>query len=606
MKGSALLVMGGLAGTVVLFGQINARAYPGDLVVSEAMSSPASAAMHGGGTGPCGGVAAPAAGKDLVVCRIGGNTGTDFAEYTTAGGISAYAIGTTSCNNGDSLLFWIDHGADADQHPVIAQNLFRLWSGRFEQIGMSWLKHGFCAADSPTCTSCTTDANCDTLQIGCSDVYGSSINGSSLLLGPRSEVNPSTGAFPFPFRQPIGTNAGRLQVDISELDPGLNPGASYFGESQYITPDDAGTANANNNNSYRAANVGTLNSGIYNLSLTGETFQQEPAINAWQTQDPTVALVNVDLPSDGRFVLGYKASNNGDGTWHYEYVLLNMNSHRSAKAFIVPVPVGVTVTNIGFHDVDYHSGDGVDGVTYDGTDWAVDTTQGQVRWFTDDADDNPNANALRWGTLYNFRFDADRLPATADLTITPYRNGTPRSLTVTALAPSVQDPCPWDTNGDDVVGINDFLVLLGAWGSDPGGPPDFDGDGNVGISDLLVLLSRWGPCPLQATCGSPDAGSCFEAHGAPGCAELACCETVCATNPNCCSVAWDDACKDLANTLCGTCGEAAAGDCCSPNGTPGCDDSVCCRAVCEFDPVCCASGWDAVCVGEAELICGCP
>ncbi len=55
--------------------------------------------------------------------------------------------------------------------------------------------------------------------------------------------------------------------------------------------------------------------------------------------------------------------------------------------------------------------------------------------------------------------------------------------------------CPWDSDGSGGVGILDLLVLLAAWGSDPGGPPDFDGDGTVGILDLLILLANWGPCP---------------------------------------------------------------------------------------------------------------
>ncbi len=54
--------------------------------------------------------------------------------------------------------------------------------------------------------------------------------------------------------------------------------------------------------------------------------------------------------------------------------------------------------------------------------------------------------------------------------------------------------CPWDLDAGGSVGINDFLSVLSAWGTNPGGPPDFDGDGNVGITDFLALLSNWGPC----------------------------------------------------------------------------------------------------------------
>ena len=39
-----------------------------------------------------------------------------------------------------------------------------------------------------------------------------------------------------------------------------------------------------------------------------------------------------------------------------------------------------------------------------------------------------------------------------------------------------------------------MLILLGVWGTDPGGEPDFDGDGDVGITDFLMLLSGWGGC----------------------------------------------------------------------------------------------------------------
>ncbi len=53
-----------------------------------------------------------------------------------------------------------------------------------------------------------------------------------------------------------------------------------------------------------------------------------------------------------------------------------------------------------------------------------------------------------------------------------------------------------DLNFDGMVGIEDLLILLAAWG--PCGPPcppcvgDLDGDCEVGITDLLILLANWG------------------------------------------------------------------------------------------------------------------
>ncbi len=56
-------------------------------------------------------------------------------------------------------------------------------------------------------------------------------------------------------------------------------------------------------------------------------------------------------------------------------------------------------------------------------------------------------------------------------------------------------PEPADLNADGLVGIVDFLMLLGAWGpcADCGNcPADLDGNCIVGLPDLLELLSRWG------------------------------------------------------------------------------------------------------------------
>ncbi len=56
-------------------------------------------------------------------------------------------------------------------------------------------------------------------------------------------------------------------------------------------------------------------------------------------------------------------------------------------------------------------------------------------------------------------------------------------------------PCPWDLDDNNDIGVGDLLVLLAAWGPNPGHAADFDGNDEVGVSDLLVLLANWGPCP---------------------------------------------------------------------------------------------------------------
>ncbi len=65
--------------------------------------------------------------------------------------------------------------------------------------------------------------------------------------------------------------------------------------------------------------------------------------------------------------------------------------------------------------------------------------------------------------------------------------------------------CPADVypfpDGDGAVGINDLLMVLGAWGggfcAPEWGCPDVSpqgGDGQVGVNDLLYVIGGWGPC----------------------------------------------------------------------------------------------------------------
>ncbi len=75
-------------------------------------------------------------------------------------------------------------------------------------------------------------------------------------------------------------------------------------------------------------------------------------------------------------------------------------------------------------------------------------------------------------------------------------NGDPCcNATVCATVPDCTPSSgPCDLDGDQAIGATDMLILLGAWGSDPGGPPDYDGDGTVAVTDFLHLLAAWGPC----------------------------------------------------------------------------------------------------------------
>ena len=46
-----------------------------------------------------------------------------------------------------------------------------------------------------------------------------------------------------------------------------------------------------------------------------------------------------------------------------------------------------------------------------------------LTWSTETFAQNPNANAIRFGTMYNFRFDSNRPPQTANATIGFFKTG---------------------------------------------------------------------------------------------------------------------------------------------------------------------------------------
>ena len=125
-------------------------------------------------------------------------------------------------------------------------------------------------------------------------------------------------------------------------------------------------------------------------------------------------------------------------------------------------------------------------------------------------------------------------------------------------------------------------------------------------------------CGAPANSACPDPGSCCVAQPDGGCADEACCRSVCACDPFCCAAEWDSSCATfgfqdsgcgaLALCDCGAqCGDADAGDCCSPHPTPSCSDQACCEAVCACDEHCCTVEWDDVCAGDggcgAETLC---
>jgi len=378
---------------------------------------------------------------DVIVydVAVSGSDTDDIAYYGQSGGIAAYSMATQSCNQGTIPLDW--YSSD-NRHPVIGQNMFRYKDGHFEQLGYSWLKHGFCAVSETEafCAPCLPDAGCDELGVGCADTYWSTLNDGGSGRSKRF-VNATLGSHVENGLGPSGVTAirGRLQVAVADIDPTLNPGAEYFIEGQYVTADDAAAGASGNNCSWRRVVVNS----VTNLVGGGPTNREQPAIQAWRVMDSGVTVrtvFNPEVPGyKALYMLGYRVTQTGPSTWHYEYALQNLTSDQSVDGFTVQVAPGVTVSNIGFHDVNAHSGD-----PYDTTDWPGVRNAGNVDWATTPFDVNPNANALRWGTLYNFRFDADSPPANGMITLGLFKPGPLEHLSVRQVLVPDAPPIAFD------------------------------------------------------------------------------------------------------------------------------------------------------------------
>jgi hypothetical protein len=393
-------------------------------------------------------------GPDVIVGDL-----PDMAQFGSSGTQVGLGVATTSCNNGTVDLDWFQ--LPNTDHPVIPQNLYRMSGGasnndRFEQIGQSWLKHAFTALTQNACGFGCNGVGGSHLGVGCSDPYGASLNASQTGLGSRAWVNPFTGAFPSTANSHTGhTHTGtshRILVEGSDLNTATNMGATYFAEAQYVTPHEyawcqanPGQCNMYNNASYRQFSVSGTTS--FTFSPVGATVRTTPAINAWR--GATVNPIEPVPGTDGRAFIAYKVTGPVAGVWHYEYAINNQNLDRGIQSFSLPLGCGITVSNLGFHaplNPPGFANDGTFGSAgYSNAAWTSNQTASDLSWSSETLAQNQNANALRWGTLYNFRFDSNRPPQAANATIGFFKTGTPITVGIQGPSPDTCSGTPTPT-----------------------------------------------------------------------------------------------------------------------------------------------------------------
>jgi hypothetical protein len=384
----------------------------------------------------------------------------------------SFAVGTTSCNRGNTPVNWFTGGTE-NRHPAISQNLFRYSSttGQFEQMGQGSLKHGFTALQGTTCSAyfgfgCSATAG-TTLGVGCSDPYCCGLNNSPGGMGPKWQVNAAAGLFPYPY--PSNPSSGPIRVRLADLNAAGITGNRFFVEAQYICGDDAARGNKNNNASWREVTMtatgvppAATNFTLASFAAGSAMHREQAGVYAWQAVDPSVTITTLDVPGDGQFVLASKVS--GTGPYVYEYALQNLNSHRCAGSFTVPLPGSqADLANVGFHDVeavgepnalaagadpasnDWTVSGGLagsnavawSGPTYNGRPptYNMTTTPYRVASFVAGTSNDHSANVLRWGTMFNFRFTSNVAPGNGTIAIGLWRPGTEPLVTIAGPTP---------------------------------------------------------------------------------------------------------------------------------------------------------------------------
>ncbi|MBA8889426.1 hypothetical protein FHW12_003669 [Dokdonella fugitiva] len=325
-----------------------------------------------------------------------------------------------------------------DQHPFLIWNMYRLNAdGSIEQIGRSGVKHAFLTVNSGS--TCPYSFG-HVLGRSCEDTYGTGNNDSPSDLGPRSEIIPATnqwgrcgsiydancdGSEDFPN---VGDYDYRLTVGEAQFN---QASSSYLFESWYLARQDVNIYNS----------MGTVSTtqnwsgSFWGINASG--YKLGPAIDRWvDPLAPAANAMNTELAvGEGHAKLAVKVTDNGDGTWRYDYAVMNLDfaravtqgaepnlrvvSNKGFDRFSVPLPAGVVVSATRFSDGDLVAAN----------DWSVDTSGGRVTWTA------PTAT-LDWGSMYAFSLTASSAPVAAAGNLRVAQAGSPAAFDLATFAPA--------------------------------------------------------------------------------------------------------------------------------------------------------------------------
>ena len=425
---------------------------------------------------------------DLIVSDI-----TSATTFGAVDGKIAYSFGTTICNIGNSEAAWIN---GTNENPLISQTLYRLVDGQIQQIGIGFAHYTTPPLSGNACGLGCTPAGFNALGAGCSTTSSSTIHGLQSTLGPRTEIDPFTGDYPYPFTS-IGQTGDaiykRLQVNIADIS---DSNALYFVETQVITSAETTPATRANNVSYRQV---TFTPGSATASVVGPTYTEQPAIFAWRDHgngigmpDAGVLITEITIAGDGIIHAGSLVTDLGDGTFRYDYAIHNQNAHNAISSLMVPgAGIFDGMTNRIFHGVDYH--DDVDGLI-DDSDIINRTSTINTYWaqsWTPANQLQEDDNAIRWGTTYSYSFTAPNEPRNYQSVLhyaVPGAGGSPVPLVIETVTPIQGDVCFIDLNGDGVLNFYEVSTFLSSF-SAQAPSVDFVPDGMFNFFDVSSFLN---------------------------------------------------------------------------------------------------------------------
>lgn len=323
--------------------------------------------------------------------------------------------------------------ANADQHPYLIWNMYRIVDDQLEQIGASGLKHAWLTTNS----GCANPFGNHILSRNCGDTYGVGNNDDPTDLGPRVELLPSRGLWgrcgsvfdpncvgSLSVVNPNGSYGSRLIIRESQMQV---PGATYWSDTWYVVQDDIDIYNTMG----RRPMAPTAGNNVWIPGNQGAAMTRGPVLHAWV--DPVANPTrNVELKSEfgsARVAVKVKTLSEcpvGSGLagtcYRYDYAVnnfdyvtattsgnqpnLRLTGGKGFGTFRIQRPAATSIhlpAGVHFADTDINASN----------NWTATLSASSIEWTA------PVGNELNWGTLYRFSFITDAAPAVgAQTTIT--------------------------------------------------------------------------------------------------------------------------------------------------------------------------------------------